>query len=128
MTKRDSFKSSGFAGGLPLSTAAPAARAHECNAFETLLNTACIARRRPPSPVDDDRGCTHRSVCTWLAEREIKPVIPIRPDHRRLTLHRLARQRRDVAEPCIGWLKRCRQIALSYDKLTKAIPACSSSP
>lgn len=105
---------------MPLGAVLTAGQAHESQAFEALMNTVRIGRRRRPHAVAGDRGYSYRGVRRWLAERGIKAVIPTRSNQRRLTLDRVTYRRRNVVERCIGWLKWCRRIATRYEKLAES--------
>lgn len=112
--------------GLPLAVAVTAGQAHECTAFEGVMNKVRIPNRRGrprcrPVRLAGDRGYSYPHIRRWLARYGIKVVIPRRSDQNpgdgRHRFDRAAYRRRAVVEQCVGWLKECRAVGTRFDKL-----------
>jgi transposase len=103
--------------GVPLGALLTAGQAHESTAFEALMDTVNIRRRRRPDAVAGDKGYSYPRIRRWLARRGIEAVIPTRSDQPPERLDKRKYRGRNAIERCIGWLKECRRVATRYEKL-----------
>jgi transposase len=117
------------AGGLPLAVHLTPGQRHESKAFEPLMRTARLPRRRGrprtrPKRLLGDRAHGTPAIRGYLRRRGIAAVIPQRADERRRRrrgrptgFDRAAYRKRNAAERCVGWLKGCRGVATRFEKL-----------
>jgi transposase len=74
-----------------------------------------------PDAVSGDKGYSYPRIRNWIADHEIRDIIPRRSNQRvegdENDFDRVTYRRRNVVERCIGWLKECRRIATRFEKL-----------
>jgi transposase len=117
------------ANGLPLAVHSTAGQRHESRAFEPLMASVRLPRRRgrprtrPERPLGD-RAYSTPAIREHCRRRGVKAVIPQRADELRrrrrgrpLAFDPTAYRKRNAAERCVGWLKECRGLGTRFEKL-----------
>jgi transposase len=113
--------------GYPLEARLTAGQDHESTAFEELLDqanqTVTDLTGEPiawPAALAGDKGYRANWVDEFLAQLDIKPVIPSKanedPTTRPVEFDKTLYRRRSIIEQLIGWLKENRRILSRFEK------------
>jgi transposase len=94
---------------------------HESTCFESVMSATQVSVGYWPDAVSGDKGYSYPRIRNWIADHEIRDIIPRRSNQRvegdENDFDRVTYRRRNVVERCIGWLKECRRIATRFEKL-----------
>lgn len=107
-----------------LSVTATPGQSHESKEFTNLIEQCPMSLHRKasrPAAIAGDKGYSSGSIRQWLADRNIRDVIPTKSNEKRNP--RFPKQlykQRSIVECTIGWLKESRRIATRYDKLVES--------
>jgi transposase len=118
--------------GTPLAIEVTAGQVHESTMAESVIGQAVACpigrrrqkrkRRHKPRKLAGDKAYSAQRLRDWLAEQNIKPVIPHKNREKArhdpaVKFDRAAYRGRCVVEHCVGWLKEFRRIGTRFEKL-----------